>query len=517
MTTENTTWNRDIRFTLTGGGNTIILKESPMGWDDDLIKWDRSDKYYGLFRSYSQNLTFVKSGASFLRRMFYSITGRSGAECTITVEKFDRLLMIYDTVFTGDVDFMTFDDAIEGVKVTVVDNGISKWIKLNEDTEYSIDMDSTFQHNFEGILYSNYDYETYYTLMLTLLDKMTEGRITSGVFAMDSTFLSAIGDYGGLTTGKGVRDPLGGTNTIKLKFSDFASDLSKLYFCGYYTKYVNGIDTFFTVSMDDIFLSSTEMYDLGDVSNFRLKVKENLLFNKISVGYETKTYEDSTVKNETNSESIFVTSMSGTNDTFDLKCKYRGDIAGLKQIYNAGSGDETLDNDIWHLTLEPGGVGTPQKTITGRLRKGTAIQAIDCWNHNISPARILIKWQKYIDSCLDGEQGMGVSFQSWGTENNLNQTTNLTYSEPWIAENYPYVSSTNRLFLPYIFTFKAPAGFDFFDKMKINPLGYISFTWNRHDYKGFLLSGTVSIAKETIVEFQLLSHPSNDLTNLIRR
>lgn len=517
MTTENTYWNKDIFFTLYGGGQTLLLRENPIGWNESFIKWERSDKYYGLFRSYAQDLTFVKDGAYFLRRMFYSAYGRVGAECTLTVEKLDRTMMVKDLIFTGEVDFMTFEDSQDGVNVTIVDNGLSKWIKLNENTEYSLPLSRYFQQDFIETHYEFYDYEPYYSLFLNLLDKMTEGRITSGEFAIDPTFLADIGLKGGITTGKGVRDPLGGTNLVKVKFSDLASDFSKLYFCGFYTKRVAGVDTLFIDDLNNLYDISTEIYDLGSVSDLSISPKENLFFNRISIGYETNTYENSTVQNETNSESIFLNNRDNIGETLDLKCKYRADFSGLTQIYNQSSTDESLDNTIWHLTLESAGLGQPYQTITGRLRKGTNITAIRCKNHNISPAHLLIKWGKYIDACMDGEQGMGLILESWGTENNLNQTTNISYSTPWIAEQYPYVVTKDRLFLPYIFSFKAPAGYEFFQALNSNPLGYISFEWDRHTYKGFLLSGTVSIAEETVITFTLLSHPLNDLKNLIRR
>lgn len=512
MNTENAYWNRDIFFTLTGGGQTLLLRENPIGWNEAFIKWERSDRYYGLFRSYAQDLTFVKEGAYFLRNLFYSGYGRVGADCTVTVEKLDRTTMVKDLIFTGEVDFMSFNDSQDGINVTIIDNGLSKWIKLNENTEYNIDLDSQFDYTYLGNP-KKIDYEPYYSLLLTLLDKVTEDRMITE-FGYEPGILSTVAENRGITTGRGIRLPLNGTNTVKVKLSDLLKDISILFKVGFYTKIVGGLDTFFVASLDDIYNYTTEIYNLGSVSDFSLTVRESNMFKRISVGYDTQTLDGQTAINEINSESIFVNVRDNANETLDLKCKYRADVTAFNVILSDTT-NESLDNDIWHVCLYEDG-GSLQLKPGGLQKTGGGI-SYTVYNYEISPAHLLILNGKLIDSGLDGLPATHMTLEAWGNENNLNETWDIDDPADILKENYDYIVSKDKLFQPYIFTFKAPAGYEFFQALASNPLGYISFEWDRTTYKGFLLSGSVSIAEDTIITFTLLSHPTNNLKPLIRR
>ncbi len=116
------------------------LTHSPMGWDESIIKYIRSDKYFGLFKSVTPKLQFVKEGAEILRDMFY----KRGieADAILTIQILDSVQLTYSDYYIGNVDFSTFKDNLTDVEVVVVQSGDWEKIKSKFDNEYEIDIDT---------------------------------------------------------------------------------------------------------------------------------------------------------------------------------------------------------------------------------------------------------------------------------------------------------------------------------------------------------------------------------------
>jgi hypothetical protein len=76
---------KELKFTLTTSSGAVVLESSPDGWSESLIQWARSDKYWGVFRSFTVALKFVKTGATQLRTEFYQY-GTAGT-ASIVIER----------------------------------------------------------------------------------------------------------------------------------------------------------------------------------------------------------------------------------------------------------------------------------------------------------------------------------------------------------------------------------------------------------------------------------------------
>jgi len=133
----------DLRFYLTYLGTTTLLTNSPDGWDEQLMTWERSTKYHGLFRSFSIPLKWVRDGAKILRTAFYTY----GIEAVVTVriDKRNKTANnnLYETKYTGVIDFGTFNDTKDFVECSITDSGTSALFKNHADTEQTIVMAGT--------------------------------------------------------------------------------------------------------------------------------------------------------------------------------------------------------------------------------------------------------------------------------------------------------------------------------------------------------------------------------------
>lgn len=134
---------KDVKFYLTYAGVETELAYAPDGWDEELMTWERSKKYFGMFRSFSIPLRFVKDGAYILRSAFYTY----GVDAAVTVRicKRNRKTNDYDTKYTGIIDFAAFVDSADTVEVNIKDSGASAYVKNGAEIQETYDLPTTSQ------------------------------------------------------------------------------------------------------------------------------------------------------------------------------------------------------------------------------------------------------------------------------------------------------------------------------------------------------------------------------------
>src|SRR5690606_26862167 len=98
----------DLRYTLVIDKQEYILPHSPSGWEESLLNWERSGEYFGMIRSFSVPMVFVLDGAWLLRQQFYQFGMK--AETEIKIDLLDRSSWKYRNIFTGEIDYSTFQD-----------------------------------------------------------------------------------------------------------------------------------------------------------------------------------------------------------------------------------------------------------------------------------------------------------------------------------------------------------------------------------------------------------------------
>jgi hypothetical protein len=130
---------KQFRYTLVTDSDSYVLPNAPIGWEENIIRWSRSEFYYGMIRSFSVPLQFVLDGAWILRTGFYTFGLRSYAE--LQIEELNLTTWAYEIIYTGEIDFSTFSDKLTDVTVTAMEGGISAKIKAYENVKYTIPID----------------------------------------------------------------------------------------------------------------------------------------------------------------------------------------------------------------------------------------------------------------------------------------------------------------------------------------------------------------------------------------
>lgn len=128
-------------------GKVAKLKRSPKGWQEVLVKYGRSNKYFGLFRDFTTPLTFYGDGGLVLRDIYW----KKGIEgyAKLVILKNDRSTWPekHKTWYVGEIDFSKFkQDKYGGVTVNVMEGGLSKIFKANENKVINILIDEDPQH-----------------------------------------------------------------------------------------------------------------------------------------------------------------------------------------------------------------------------------------------------------------------------------------------------------------------------------------------------------------------------------
>lgn len=202
-------------------------------------------------------------------------------------------------------------------------------------------------------------------------------------------------------------------------------------------------------------------------------------------------------------------------------------------IYNPSNqtvqvGDPS-DLQIYQLTQRNGvNLGAAQSTASGTANYIYGLRYPDtAYNIELSPCRILQTDNgSLLHSVLDLMDGQDLIFRNTtvmqynntvlglsGIESNLNGTNLVQEFRDKPISNLP-----EKLFRPFIFEIEAACPINMYKIMNDNlsvgsgPYGYVSFTWKRQVYKGFIWKTKQRLILNGATTYELIAHP--DTTNL---
>lgn len=136
-----------VNGVVTSLGRIKALPNSPIGWDDIAIMWERDPELLGLVRNFSLPLGFVRDAAKILRndgykfnvdRELYLIIKQ--LVCDVTPTEFK---LYYKSLYRGMLDFATLEDVPSEYRanINIMEGGVSKLLKANLNTQFYIPFD----------------------------------------------------------------------------------------------------------------------------------------------------------------------------------------------------------------------------------------------------------------------------------------------------------------------------------------------------------------------------------------
>lgn len=128
------------------------VSDTPEGWQDSAIQYGRSFRFPGMIRSFTVPLKGYLDSSKILKYLMYAIGGIE-VICNLIVEKLNRDTGEHDGYYLGEMDFSQFSDEDNGAVINVMQGGLSKLIKSNENTTYEIPLNvpEAIVINFDGI------------------------------------------------------------------------------------------------------------------------------------------------------------------------------------------------------------------------------------------------------------------------------------------------------------------------------------------------------------------------------
>lgn len=124
-----------FRYYLTYQSNEVELVFAPKGWEEQTLAGYKRDltKYFGLIRSLSLPLTFVKDGYNICRYAFLNDGYEAGVRLRVDIRE---RRWNYKTIFVGDLDFSKYVPDGQQCEIPLMESGYSRDIKAKENTIY---------------------------------------------------------------------------------------------------------------------------------------------------------------------------------------------------------------------------------------------------------------------------------------------------------------------------------------------------------------------------------------------
>lgn len=122
-------------------GTPTPLPVGPNGIDGIEIEFGRSEKYHGLFRSFTTPLKFVKGGARIIRDLLYKLG--TEVELMLVMHRLDKTFggaWTHRFFYRGELDLSKTEDdqSTNQVTVNVMEGELVKAFRANENTVYEI-------------------------------------------------------------------------------------------------------------------------------------------------------------------------------------------------------------------------------------------------------------------------------------------------------------------------------------------------------------------------------------------
>jgi len=179
-------------------GEECALPQSPEGWQQMQLSFQRNSHYWAINRSFGNNtLKFVGAGGRILRSLLYQGKGTE-TNVMLIVCKWDDMTGVYRLYYSGQIDFGKDGDQVtEGITVSLLEGGLTGMIKSLEKSVFEIPCDGSIPENLKvnitGLLYD--DVFHFQITSVTL----PSGEDSGGDYVLPMTLVSNDGDNIGVT------------------------------------------------------------------------------------------------------------------------------------------------------------------------------------------------------------------------------------------------------------------------------------------------------------------------------
>lgn len=120
------------------------LKNTPSGWWDNEISFERSDHYKGIGRKFSNEVQFYGDGAQIIRELTYRYRGVEQL-IELVILKWDPDTDVYYLWYRGLLDLKTKQNTIDGFSVSTAEGGAVQMLKVSENRMFEFPCDGSLK------------------------------------------------------------------------------------------------------------------------------------------------------------------------------------------------------------------------------------------------------------------------------------------------------------------------------------------------------------------------------------
>jgi len=328
------------------------------------------------------------------------------------------------------------------------------------------------------------------------------------------------------TSGNGIREigsGVGDTDIAKVKISlkDFFQTCNSIDDAGM------GMESgLLRLENKSYFARNVQSVDVGEINDDACEIgpAEELMAGRIITGYDDKNTEDKDGLKEYNSGQEWEMPIARIQNELDWVSTARADQYGIEKLRvefniiksSRGTDDTPSDNDTFMLDCYLDGeyyrpiLGSSYQVVSGLANDDAGRKA---YNLNLTPKKNLLRHGAYLRSIMYRMDSSYINFAS--AKKNAELKTVKDSIGVKENENILVASLPEKYFIPEIATITCKLPFRARYLFDANPFGFMTFKWRGVTLKGYILEGSVDIARHTEQEFKLLLTQDNNLLNLI--
>lgn len=306
-----------------------------------------------------------------------------------------------------------------------------------------------------------------------------------------------------ITSGNLVRGIEGAK--IKTSLKDFFQAFKSM-FGGYHAfRVIDGEEVLEFEKVNHFYDRSTMIASVENIDDYSMKIKDSDIYNRLKIGYEDQTYDEINGKKEFNTTLEFSINSRHNGKELNLVSPYRADMYGIEftiiDYDQQDTTDSDNDNDVFVIHTKP--ITLAGKVVGHQLNRDYKILNDDSYSGNsafnvyLSPKRCLLRQVEYLKS-LFMFSGNVLEFASSPKDYNVKSTGDIIEHDSVNLDDHDY------LFKPVTHEFETMVPSGISSMLEENYRGYVSFTFNGQQFKGFIDSISENPGRNKSQKWKLL-------------
>lgn len=259
---------------------------------------------------------------------------------------------------------------------------------------------------------------------------------------------------------------------LQTKMKDIFATMNALWNVGYTLTTDSQGNSRLVVEPMKYFFQNKKIISLSDISDYKEESDKNMIYNEVEIGYDKYVDSDAAGQEAFNTKREYLLPIKTAKKKLTLKSPFIADGFVIEKVrsyqYDAEQPVSTSEDDYTFLLCLNAALTT--SVDDGLSNMSGIVDPYNSYNFRLSPARMFMNWQYFINSVLAFKTSMSTigNRACYGNKFAKGQTSNSDCgSTVLIQENQDFpIDNSKKLFYPLLINFKAPLSFEQFITIK---------------------------------------------------